>query len=439
MAASQNAEQMLKDLLKWWQKSNPDFTKTAIDSGNKAMLIHLASEKGYVPIVKELIPMGVDVNLPQEYDKMSPLHLATQEKHIEVVKLLLENGANPNVINSVNFTPLHVACENGFLEGTKLLVEKGAKITVFDENGMSPFHVALEDNDVDVCEFILKKAPKLVVQQMLDSIGNYPIHTACKGGNVDMVRLLLKKGSPLTIRNKRGYSPIEVAIQSGTSEVIKMLLQSHPSLINYNGANGRSLLHTAVMYDRIDIAKELLNSGGNRSINAKTSKSKSTPLHLAVLACAKGSKEMVKMLLENDASPNMLDKSGCSPLHVAITVKNTEIVELLVQSKKCNLGIKNIDGKTALDTALEDNQFEISKILSKEMQNILHDNEQSRAKNNQKENECVICFKPKDGIFAFQPCGHARTCEKCTKEIIERSAPCPFCRVEAKNYQKIFL
>ena len=47
--------------------------------------------------------------------------------------------------------------------------------------------------------------------------------------------------------------------------------------------------------------------------------------------------------------------------------------------------------------------------------------------------------QPKDGIFALQPCGHARTCEKCTKEIIERSAPCPFCRKEAKNYQKIFL
>ena len=73
------------------------------------------------------------------------------------------------------------------------------------------------------------------------------------------------------------------------------------------------------------------------------------------------------------------------------------------------------------------------------MQSLLCNTEQNRAKNNQIENECVICFKPKDGIFALQPCGHARTCEKCSNEIIERSTPCPFCRKEAKNYQKIFL
>ena len=120
------------------------------------------------------------------------------------------------------------------------------------------------------------------------------------------------------------------------------------------------------------------NADPNVKGRCEYNRSKSTPLHLA---CAKGSKEMVKMLLEKDASPNMLDKSGCSALHVAIAVKNTEIVELLVQSKKCNLGIKNIDGKTALDIALEDNQFEISKILYKEMQNILQDNEQNRSKN----------------------------------------------------------
>ena len=119
MVASQNAEQMVKDLLKWWQESTPNFTKIAVAHGNKKLL-HVAAEKGYAPIVKELIAMGVDVN-SQEHRQMSPLHLATQEQHIEVMKLLLENGADPNIVDSKKSTPLHDACEQGFLEGTKLL------------------------------------------------------------------------------------------------------------------------------------------------------------------------------------------------------------------------------------------------------------------------------------------------------------------------------
>ena len=242
---------------------------------------------------------------------------------------------------------------------------------------MSPFHLALEGHNVEVCKFLLEKVPNLVDQPILDATGNYPMHVACKSGNIDMVKFLIGKKSIYTLPNKKGESPIDVAIQFGTSEVVNLLLEKNPRIMKNKDASGRSLLHIAVLFKRTNIVKELLKRGIH--VNAQTFKPKSTPLHLACKKVTQ-SEEIVKLLLEKDASPNTLDKNGYTPLQWAIMSKNTRIVEILVQSKKCDLSIKNKDGKTALDMALEDNQFEISKILSKETQNLLHNSEQSRAK-----------------------------------------------------------
>ena len=434
-----NQNQMVKDLLLWWQNSNPDLTTTAIISGSNKTLLHLATEKGYVPIVKELIAMGADVN-SQDDNKLSPLHVASQEKHNEVMKLLLEMGADPNVSDTENGTPLHDACENGSVEGAKILIDKGAKIKVYNRVGLTPFHLALQNDDVDVCEFLLQKVSKLVEQPTINKTGNYPMHTACENGNADMVKLLIRKGSGLTMFNNLGVSPIEVAIRSGRSEIVNLILQKNPRIIKNKNAFGLSLLHTAVLCREIDILKELLN-GGTLCVNAQTFQMKSTPLHSACRE-SNGSKEIVKLLLEKDAPPYILDKNGDTPLHLAIMAKNTEIVETIVQSRQCDLftlNIKNKKGKTAFDLAFEDNQFHVAKIIHKEIQNKVDKNEENRVRKTEKDNECLICFQPKNGIFALQPCGHARTCENCSKKIIERSSPCPFCRKEAKNYQKIFL
>ena len=51
---------------------------------------------------------------------------------------------------------------------------------------------------------------------------------------------------------------------------------------------------------------------------------------------------------------------------------------------------------------------------------------------------CVICHEAIQEMFAFQPCGHAKTCKKCTMRILATSQPCPMCRRNVTRYQKIF-
>ena len=53
--------------------------------------------------------------------------------------------------------------------------------------------------------------------------------------------------------------------------------------------------------------------------------------------------------------------------------------------------------------------------------------------------DCKICFKKRNGIFAFLPCFHAVACEFCCSKVIASSeAKCPICRRNVNQFHKIY-
>ncbi|XP_030762087.1 ankyrin repeat and SAM domain-containing protein 1A-like [Sitophilus oryzae] len=74
-------------------------------------------------------------------------------------------------------------------------------------------------------------------------------------------------------------------------------------------------------------------------------------LHHAAL---NGHTDIVRLLLEHDASPNIVDIKGSSPLHLAAWSGNLEIVKLLLsRSFKCNVNLTTEDDETALHCAAQ--------------------------------------------------------------------------------------
>ena len=447
------SEKMVKDLLKWCQAACPDLLKIEIDSQRKQTLLHLASIEGYTEIAKMLIEMGADVNA-QDSLSQTPLTLVShREDNTETMKLLLEKGADVNIPDYCKFSPIHMTCKEGYLEGTRLLLEKGANLETYNGHGYSPFGLGLLKEHKDVCELLLKKEPKLLNKIVDTALGDYPIHVASKGGNSEIIKLLLNKGSYITSKNKEGLSPIHLVTRCGNIRIAKLLIDKLPNVVKDRSKSGQTPLHIGVEYNNLQMVSELLKH--DTFVNAQDNE-KSTPLHVA---CKRGNIQIVKLLIEKNAFINIHDKLGLTPLHVAIKNKNPEIVQFLVQKSNCNLNVKDKNGKTALDMAIEENLFDIAKILSKEISKYFDNNvppgppetpnppvtiRKGRIRGGRivaelNSNECIICFCLKDGIFAFQPCGHAKTCEGCTKNIIQGSDPCPICRKEVKDYQKIFL
>ena len=102
----------------------------------------------------------------------------------------------------------------------------------------------------------------------------------------------------------------------------------------------------------------------------------------------------------------------------------------------CDLNLKNVYGKTAGDVAFFMGFLDIMEMISKRRLS----NTMPREKSSSYPDDCIICYERKDGIFAFLPCGHACTCEKCCVKILGMSdSTCLICRREVKEYKKIFV
>ena len=99
-----------------------------------------------------------------------------------------------------------------------------------------------------------------------------------------------------------------------------------------------------------------------------------------------------------------------------------------------DLNLKNITGDTAEKNAATNGFHEIVTMITNKRMESLSLNQNNSSKN---PNECKICFDPKDGTFAFVPCGHTAACEQCCKKILGDS--CPICRRVIHQYIRIYL
>jgi len=86
---------------------------------------------------------------------------------------------------------------------------------------------------------------------------------------------------------------------------------------------GATPLHAAAEYGYSEIVEVLLEHGAAPNIREKYG---DTPLHYAAMF---GNSKVVEVLLEHGADPNIRDKYGATPLHYAAALDYPKIVELL--------------------------------------------------------------------------------------------------------------
>ncbi|XP_021076924.1 ankyrin repeat and SAM domain-containing protein 1A isoform X8 [Mus pahari] len=91
-----------------------------------------------------------------------------------------------------------------------------------------------------------------------------------------------------------------------------------------------------------------------------------TPLHHAAL---NGHRDVVEVLLRNDALTNVADSKGCYPLHLAAWKGDAQIVRLLIQQGPSHTRVneQNNDNETALHCAAQYGHTEVVKALLEEL------------------------------------------------------------------------
>ncbi|KAK6031322.1 ankyrin repeat protein, partial [Ostertagia ostertagi] len=155
------------------------------------------------------------------------------------------------------------------------------------------------------------------------------------------------------------YTALHVAVQSGKASVVETLLGSGADIHVRGGELGQTALHIAASLsgpESRECAMMLLKSGGQPDVAQEDGE---TCLHLAA---RNGNKDIMKLLLNENANLHLMSNTGETPLHVAAKSCNYEAAQLIVTHMAQTLSPEEIrkyinkrtnDGFTAVHYAAE--------------------------------------------------------------------------------------
>ncbi|XP_065648667.1 leucine-rich repeat serine/threonine-protein kinase 1 isoform X3 [Hydra vulgaris] len=368
-------------------------------------------------------------------------HIVDNSGSAECVKLLLEKNADPNAVSDVVdkcSTPLHYAARTNNLDCMIVLLEYGAKIDILNTNRQRAIDLATyccstdcinylhkiyalrekEDEDnkakalyksIEVNDFEGAKKALDSMKSTYETVNEYShdgnetlLNSACFHGDKRIVELLIHNQANVRPNSITGETPLYIACYYGHLDVVILLAQTFPELLNLPCTQEQIYpLHAAIIHQKESIVQHLLTYRykkhglekviSNNSTPAESNKyfvninqpmgNGHTPIHLAVQS---GNKNIILMLLEHKPFKKITEKEeykkypDClildsivdrkTPLHFALQdVKNLEVIELLLRNG-ADLNASFIDNGlkyTPLQFVCKNENIEVLKLLLK--------------------------------------------------------------------------
>jgi ankyrin repeat protein len=301
------------------------------------------------------------------YRYRTPIYFAVRENSLKVAEYLLDHGADPLSL-AVNHSLLEIARDRGYNAMEKLLQEQ--IIRLHHASGRSePVAAAIRERDFRrMCAF-LNRDPELLHEG--DHRGNQPLHWAVMTRQIDFIDELLARGANINarrfdgaqavqlvngdyhyrgwrdvpkeisatpeevlahLRSKGAYIDICTAAHSGDLARVRELLDHDPALANrvsdyvtyYLGSG--SPLKNAAARGHIEILQLLLEHGADPNLPEEGIAPRGHALYAAVYH---RHFDVAKLLLEHGAFPNPPVESSADALSIALSHGDDAMVELL--------------------------------------------------------------------------------------------------------------
>ena len=312
-----------------YEKKWPDETKKLYDDSHLILChsaLHAAVASGHNKVVTRLLSEKHNALNCQDYSGRTPLHEAVRKNDLTIVNILLDKQPqmvkykckhwqevdetllsleelaeyNADVCHC-GYTPLHLAARYGHLEVAILLIRKGARLDERDCTGATPVHVASCHNHANLIGGNLN---------VKTSNGSTPLHSAAACGAVEIIDYLLCEKASLTATDNYGLTALHYSIHNIRFRSLVDLIAPRKGHLSgffvydnqYKSVDGLRWLDTLVKLLRRGSKVDVVDVDGQ------------TPLHIAAHY---GLADAVNVLLQMNASMEMKDKNGKTPVEVA--------------------------------------------------------------------------------------------------------------------------
>ncbi len=319
------------------------------DNFGRTALIY-AALNGHNRITNMLLESHADIHAKDHFDQTAFI-AAVNRGHVNTAEILLKNGANSSAPNSEGVPPVLIALGREDFEMVDLLLKYGIEINSIDERGRTVLQRIIESNDTELVQTVLRRG--------VDE--RYILHLAAGVGDTTLLKTVLKNKIDINKRDALGRTPLLFALLYDRTQCAKMLLDQGAdfslSEINITYENERTVLQKIIESNDTELVQTVLRRGVDER-------------YILHLAAGVGDTTLLKTVLKNKININKRDTLGRTPLLFALLYDHTQCAEMLLDQGADYFSLANDQGKTLLMVAAERRNIEGLKLLLRAGANI---------------------------------------------------------------------
>jgi ankyrin repeat protein len=209
------------------------------------------------------------------------------------------------------------------------LILFGSKLDFTDTDGLSILYYPIRYDYPDIFNILLEENKNNVGVSLIDLRDNYgmvPLHYAIRYRNLHALTKLLANNADPNYKNKEQYNALHLAVIKRDVEMVTILVK-YIKNINAKTNGGDTALHQACNFQLYEIAKILLDN--NADPNMLEFEHDFTPIFYTV---ALNNIEMTRLLIKYKANPNHQDYQGNTVIHYCIIYKYYHLFSVFIES-----------------------------------------------------------------------------------------------------------
>jgi uncharacterized protein len=267
-------------------------------SADGTTALHWAVYNDDVALVDRLLAAGADPNARNDYNSM-PLGEAAVVGNAAVIRKLLKAGADVESANADGQTALMILARSSNVEAAKLLLKAGANVNAMEVwRGQTALMWAAAQSQPEMVRLLVNHRANVNARSSLTNVerqvtaeprmqqrppgGLTPLLYAARAGCLDCAKELVRGGADVNLPDPEGITPLIMAGLNLSFDVAAFLVKEGAEL-NVWDTWGRSPLYAVVDMNTVP-------TGGRADRPSDDSTSGA---------------ELVKMMLERDANPNL--------------------------------------------------------------------------------------------------------------------------------------